>query len=354
METELESPVTPERRSGRLRLIILWILAPTAVLILIGTTIRLPAYSIEPGPARDVGALVSIDDRPTFPSDGKFLLTTVAVSDQPITIFEGLRAWLDSSVRLVPRETILQPGLDDRAQDALNKHDIEESKLEAEVVALRTLGLEVTEGPGARVLTVVRKGPADRRLVPGDVIVAAAGRSVRNVDEVSDAISRRRIGERIEVTVVRKGKRRDLRLRTAESIFEKGRTSIGVTLGRAYRLPFEIEVDTGRVGGPSGGLVFALAIVDALGREDLTRGYSVAGTGTISVSGAVGPVGGVVEKVQAAERAGADVFLVPGDEARGARAAATELRVIPVATIEGAVRALRRLPRKPGDDRGGD
>lgn len=350
MDTGPEISVAPERRSARLRLI-LWIVAPAAAVILVGTTVRLPAYSIEPGPARDVGALVSVEGRRTFPSEGKFLLTTVAVSDRPITLFEGVRAWLDASVRVVPREAIISPGLDDRSQDAFNMHDIEVSKIEAEIVALRAIGLRVRRTPGARVLTVVKDGPAEHRLLPGDLIVAVGGDEVSDADAASAAVRRTRIGSRVEVTAVRDGKRIRRRLKVAESIFEEGKPSIGVTIFDAYRLPFEIEVDTGRIGGPSGGMVFALAIVDALDREDLTRGYSVAGTGTIALDGRVGPVGGVEEKVHAAERVGAEVFLVPRGEARDARAAAEDLRIVPIGTLQDAIAALRGLSPRP---KGGD
>lgn len=108
-----------------------------------------------------------------------------------------------------------------------------------------------------------------------------------------------------------------------------------------------ISVDN--ISGPSAGLVFTLQLIQHLLGEDLTRGHVIAATGTVSASGDVGAVGGVRHKVVAAERAGADVFLVPDANAATALAAARRIRVIPVRTVSEAVAALRSLPeRGPG------
>ncbi|WP_129842340.1 S16 family serine protease [Streptomyces sp. RFCAC02] len=102
------------------------------------------------------------------------------------------------------------------------------------------------------------------------------------------------------------------------------------------------------VGGPSAGLLFSLGIVDLLDGDgeggDLTGGATIAGTGTIDAEGRVGAVGGVALKTQAAHRDGATVFLVPQDECDDATDNAPDgLRLIPVASLEGAVDALRDL-----------
>ncbi|WP_431995237.1 S16 family serine protease [Streptomyces griseoflavus] len=107
------------------------------------------------------------------------------------------------------------------------------------------------------------------------------------------------------------------------------------------------------VGGPSAGLLFSLGIVDKLNGDgsggDLTGGRVVAGTGTIDEKGVVGPVGGVPLKTQAARRDGATVFLVPKAECADARTELPEgLRLIPVTTLEGAVRALVDLEKGTG------
>ncbi|WP_329410447.1 hypothetical protein OG802_13625 [Streptomyces sp. NBC_00704] len=107
------------------------------------------------------------------------------------------------------------------------------------------------------------------------------------------------------------------------------------------------------VGGPSAGLLFSLGIVDKLdgdgGGGDLTGGRTIAGTGTIDGSGKVGAVGGVGLKTQAARRDGATVFLVPKDECADAKADLPRgLRLVPVTSLQGAVRALVALEHGKG------
>ena len=95
--------------------------------------------------------------------------------------------------------------------------------------------------------------------------------------------------------------------------------------------------------GPSGGLVFALAVADALTPGDLTRGHKIAATGTIALDGTVGRIGGVEQKVRAAEHVGADVFLVPFDEQAQAKAVARSIKVFGVRDIADAVAVLDGL-----------
>ncbi|MFE9607002.1 S16 family serine protease [Streptomyces sp. NPDC006012] len=104
------------------------------------------------------------------------------------------------------------------------------------------------------------------------------------------------------------------------------------------------------VGGPSAGLLFSLGIVDKLDGNgsggDLTGGRTIAGTGTIDDDGAVGAVGGVALKTQAARRDGATVFLVPKAECSAAKAELPKgLRLVPVTTLKGAVDSLVALEK---------
>jgi PDZ domain-containing protein len=105
--------------------------------------------------------------------------------------------------------------------------------------------------------------------------------------------------------------------------------------------PFEIEISSGDVGGPSAGLMFALGLYDALTPADLTDGRTIAGTGTITPDGRVGPISGIVDKVIGAERGGATVFLVPRANMAELREVDTGgIRLVPVGTFDDAVEAL--------------
>ncbi|MEU9057583.1 S16 family serine protease [Streptomyces sp. NPDC048430] len=110
----------------------------------------------------------------------------------------------------------------------------------------------------------------------------------------------------------------------------------------------DITLHLADVGGPSAGLFFSLGIIDKLSDNgsggNLTGGRTIAGTGTIEADGAVGAVGGVSLKTQAARRDGATVFLVPKAECKQAKAERPDgLRLISVTTLKSAVSSLRAL-----------
>jgi PDZ domain-containing protein len=93
------------------------------------------------------------------------------------------------------------------------------------------------------------------------------------------------------------------------------------------------------VGGPSAGLVHALVIADLLDRTDYARGQDIA-AGTIDVDGNVGPVGGVGEKADAVEDAGAELFLTPQSEVEQARNVEEGLTIRGVDRLQQALRVL--------------
>jgi PDZ domain-containing protein len=108
-----------------------------------------------------------------------------------------------------------------------------------------------------------------------------------------------------------------------------------------------VDVESDNVGGPSAGFMFALGILDAVTDGDLTRGYFVAGTGTIAADGTVGAVGGAAEKALAAELDGAQLFLVPNDDYDESRRWVRHIQIVPIGRFDDAVRALCGLEPLP-------
>jgi Lon-like protease len=339
-----EEPPVESKRWWRLAVVVL---ALGVAIGLVGTYVQVPYYSLGPGPAKDVSQLVSVDGERTYPSAGAFFLTTVSVSSRPVTIFEALVGWLDPAVSVVHRDVIIRPGLTDEQQDQFNVLDMEESKYAAVIAALHAVGIETPPIRGAQVIAVAEGFPAAGKLRPGDVVVAVNGVAVRDVNAFIGLITSKPVGAKHTLKVLRGREEINVELRTIESPIqgEKDRPVIGAALGAAFRLPLNVNLDSQNIGGPSAGLAFALTIADALTQEDLTRGHLVAVTGTIDISGRVGLVGGIEFKVRAAEREGADIFLVPKEEVALASGVSTDVEVIGVDTIEEAIAALRRLGR---------
>ncbi|MFM8254102.1 MAG: S16 family serine protease [Actinomycetota bacterium] len=122
--------------------------------------------------------------------------------------------------------------------------------------------------------------------------------------------------------------------------------AIGVLISEDYNLPFSIKVNLKNIGGPSAGLIFSLAVIEKLTKEDLVRSRNIAGTGTITPGGKVGPIGGVEEKLIGAARAGVTLFLAPAENCPDIRHIPKGLQVVPVENLTEAIAALRERDRE--------
>jgi hypothetical protein len=93
--------------------------------------------------------------------------------------------------------------------------------------------------------------------------------------------------------------------------------------------------------GPSHGMMVALAAYSDASGVDLAQGRHIAGTGGIKEDGTVTTIGSLPTKAIAANRANADVLLVPAsqiDKISGLSLPGTE--VVPVGTLQGAINWL--------------
>ena len=251
---------------------------------------------------------------------------------------------------LVPKDAIVPPGSDYQDRRRQNLRAMDRSQEIAAAVALRQLGRKIVATPeGALIAAVAQGSPAEGKLEATEVIVAVDGKPVKTPGDLRQLIAKHEPGETVKLSVRAGGATRTVAVGTIESPAEKGRPIIGVQVEQSanIKLPIDVEIDLGSVGGPSAGLAFALDIMEEL-RGNVDRGLKVAATGELELDGSVTPIGGVKQKVIGAKRSGADVFLVPaGDNAEEARRHAGDLRVIPVESFRQALRALATLPRKP-------
>ena len=122
------------------------------------------------------------------------------------------------------------------------------------------------------------------------------------------------IGETVEIGLVRDEKQLKIKTTLIEHIEYANEPMVGFlasTPNQKFTFPFDIDINTGNVGGPSAGMMMALNVYNLLTESDITNGEKIAGTGTIEIDGSVGPVGGVKQKVIAAKRANASLILVP-------------------------------------------
>jgi Lon-like protease len=313
-----------------------------------GSQLPVPYAELGPGPTLDtLGAdqsgneIIQLTGRAEDRTGGQLNLTTVSVRDR-LDLLAAMRGWLDPERAVVPREEIFPPGQTEQQTDEKNTRDFVVSQDSAELAALAYLDLTKV------VITSVESGsPSYGKLVAKDVVTAVQGRRVGDILDLGKVLRETRPGTTVTVAYERGGRAGTAQVTTAEGTDESGATRavLGVGVRLESTAPFKVKIALDdRIGGPSAGLMFALGILEKVGPDDLTGGRSVAGTGQIDVSGAVGPIGGIPLKLIAAREKGASVFLVPaGNCAEATRRPPAGLQLVKVESLAGAVDALEAL-----------
>jgi PDZ domain-containing protein len=310
--------------------------APVAILLFVLYLVHLPYFVLQPGPAQDVVPLIHVEQHRVYPTDAHVLLTAVNIY-QP-NVYEALWAWIDKNQSVVPEKDILGPGetQQEEFQRALSQMDT--SKIDAAVVALSNFAdYPAQHGEGVLVESVLEGSPADGKLFAGDLITSVNGTAIDDPDELGRMIRAAGVGRPLSFHVEAAGERHIISVAPA---MIQGLDYPAIGIGSVANFPFPLDIDSGDIGGPSAGLMWTLGLTDVLTPGDLTGGRTIAGTGTIGLDGSVGPIGGIAEKVVAAERAGAVVFFAPVQDAPVARTVAGHIQIVPVATYDDALKWL--------------
>jgi PDZ domain-containing protein len=332
-----------------------------AVLLVV---IPVPFVTWGPGDTRDTlgtaggggsaGAepMIQVRDITTYPTSGRLDMTVVSVTpaDARLSLPQALLAYWLPHRDALPRDTVYTPGKSAEEVESEDADMMSTAQDDAVVAALRADGQPVTEMPAVYSVTV--GGPAHQRLLPGDLVVSVDGVPTPDQEAVTRQIRSHRPGEQAAFVVVRQRARTEVTVSTVESSTEENVPVVGITLGTGYRYAPQISFEIGqRIGGPSAGLVFALAIYDKITPGALLAGSHVAGTGSITPDGEVGGIGGIQEKIAGADDAGAEVFLVPASNCDDLAGVRTDLVLVEVATLRDAVDALQTLQQPGGRDR---
>ena len=326
-------------------------------LALLLVIVPVPFVSWSPGGSRDT--LGTIDNQPiinvrgidTYPTSGRLDMTILSTTpaDARLSLPQALLAYWLRARDALPRDVVYDPG---KSVEQVSNEDselMETAQDDAVVAALRAHGDEVTERPAVYSVTV--GGPAHQKLLPGDLIVSVGALETKTEKAVRGAIQKAEVGETVVFTVIRNKEERRVKVVTAESTTQSDAPVVGITLGTGYDYQPEISFDLGRqIGGPSAGLVFALAIYDKITEGPLLAGRHVAATGTITPNGQVGRIGAIQQKVAGAEKAGATDFLVPAANCGDLAGLRTDVNLIRVNTLRDAITALEILntPAAPG------
>lgn len=294
-----------------------------------------PYYLIAPGTAVDLGQTIAVGDLP--PPAEHFYLTDVTLQHASLLLLPGA---LVPGVRLIREREIVPTGIAPKRYETILNDVMGESQDVAAVVAERAAGYQVPNPPTEVVVEdFVASSQARRVLAPGDQIITVAGRPVRSSGEIAKIVNDVPPGTSVPVAIVRNGTHSLLDVPTMET---KDGTRFGILVGSRYakpNLPVPVRYSIRNISGSSGGLMFALDIYRSLRRQGGLDASKIAGTGTIGYDGSVGPIEGTPQKLIAAKRAGARLFLCPKANYRDV-ASEHDVRVIPVSSFRDALRAI--------------
>lgn len=323
--------------------------AVIVVLVAVASLLPVPYVVYSPGPMentlgeRDGEPVITIQGADTYPTDGVLNLTTVGVTpaDARLDLLSATQAWLDPERAIVPRDLVYEPGVTSEETRERNAWLLERSQETAKVAALRELGYEVPEA--VVIELVLDDTPADGTLQPGDVVEQVDGMAVTTPQDVVDAVRAHELGDTVEFVIRRDGAEQTFALDTEAAPAEDGgHAMVGAGVGYGYEFPIQIDVNIDqRIGGPSAGVIFALAIYDTLTPGAMLDGMYVAGTGEITGDGEVRAIGGIQQKIAAAAGDGVELFLAPAsncDDVVDARNG--DMAVVSIETLDDAITAV--------------
>jgi len=321
------------------------------LMALAGSTLLLTNNGLDaPGAALSVESMVEVPAQYRHQPKGTFLLTAV-FSQAPVPAAGWYLSEFTPAVKLLPPEKIAPDQTSPQESARQGFQMLDQSEIVAAAVGMRLAGYptQIT-GKGAQVDSIIPESLARGLLQPGDVITAINGQTVSSATNLINLVKVQDPKTPVPLHIMRDGNAMDVKVSLLPSLVSGGPPRIGISVedaGFDYKLPFPVKIVPQKiVGGPSAGLMFTLTVYNLLSPVDLTGGHKIAGTGTISPDGSVGPIGGVEQKVAAAEMVGAEYFFAPADNYADALKAARRIKVVKVETVEQAVAFLRSLPPK--------
>jgi len=340
-----------------------WLILLTVVVM---ASVRIQRWEIAPGEAMAVSSRIGFKSTQEggavpqrYVADNGIRFVT-AFGGQ-LSVLDSVLGWLDPYVR-VDTYTEHFGEQTPTSSRRLGFQAMTGAKQIAEYVAMSKVGLEATlkEGPILIEQLICQDAPSENsacvNLQVGEQITHIDGVPTQTLSLLAVQMTNRKVGESVVLTVLpyvapneeteRKPKKVTVTLMASP---DDERAIVGFIPAdtRVTSLPFEVNISTTDIGGPSAGLAFTLALLDELTEGNLMGKGRVAATGTMDENQNVGAIGALEQKAIAVKEAGVTLFLVPAgqspDEMKSARAAAgSGVKIVQVATLDAALKELKR------------
>ena len=318
-------------------------------MVIIAAATLLPTHFVveSAGPALNtIGSvegtkLLDISGATTYPTSGQLDMTTVYVQgggQRRLPFFSVLWGWINPDEDVVPEETVVPRGTTTTEQSEQNTLMMDDSQQLSTAAALHELEIPYSSHLGVVGFATERNSGA---LKVSDRLETINGHEITDLESLKKELdaageSTSRLG------ISRDGKPMTVTVGTDAG--PEGQRQLGILLSGSFDFPLEVKFGLENVGGPSAGMMFALAIVDQLTEGEMTGGKHFAGTGAITAEGKVEPIGGIAQKLVGAKDQGAEYFLAPAENcADVAGRVPAGLDVIKVATLSEARAAVEGI-----------
>lgn len=313
------------------------------------------------GPAIDVTGkydgtqLVKLSGATTYSTSTKLFMTTVSsygTADNGVPSAQVFASLFSRDMQSVPVRALYSKDESSGDVDRRNAALMTDSQDTAAVVALGKAGRTV------KMKLVVAGAPkgshAAGKLSKGDVLtsISVAGKTTKleTYSDLSRGLAKTAPGTKVTIGFTRKGEEKTVEVTTvANNADQTGWTRPGSRLGvylspKDFKYPVKVKYGVENIGGPSAGMMFSLAIYDSLTPGSLGGDKAIAGTGTISMSGEVGPIGGIQHKLVGASQKGAKYFVAPAENCAETIGYEPEgMPVYAVRTFDEAVTAVKAI-----------
>ncbi|GGE41194.1 hypothetical protein GCM10011391_19950 [Pullulanibacillus camelliae] len=321
--------------------------------------IRLPYFITQPGTADALSPMIKVED--AYPQKGTLRLVTIL--EGKANVFQYLKAKYDFNkyTQVVKAQQVKLPDESNEEMEVRQLNYMNESQIKATYVAYKAADRHpVLHQNGVLVVNVNSKMPVSKVLKVKDLITGADGQPIHDMDDLAKVLKNKKLGDSVDLRVKR-GKK-VLNVTTKIAKFPKEwldanqdkKVGLGILQGddMSVSIDPEVHINTKGIGGPSAGLMMSLEIYNQLTPTDMTKGYDICGTGEIFTDGKVGPIGGIKQKIVAADKAGADYFFAPTadhedqDAIAAAKDIGTDMKIVPISTFQDAINFLKTLKAK--------
>ncbi|MWV43603.1 PDZ domain-containing protein [Paenibacillus sp. HJL G12] len=340
--------ITKKREGLRLILYLFMV----ALLVYVTVYMPTPYIIYQPGSADEVKPMLSVKHG-DHDEKGAFMMTTVSAS------YANLVMLVVSAFNPNAEIDQKQSRLGDKSEDEYAAEQVylmSDSQSSAMEAAYHEANVPYSIVPQYLFIFSTPEGDEARKnFKPGDRLSEVDGKKITNNESLSQFLKSKKVGDQVTVKLIRGGKTLEEKVNLIalkDKDTNQTRPGLGVTIATMQKVEskdpgLQVDFANTRVGGPSAGLMFTMEIFNQLTEGDLTKGYQVAGTGTIDKEGKVGPIGGVQHKIVAADRKHAEIFFVPKDNYAEAKAKAdkikTGMKLVPVDTLEDAIKYMEAM-----------